>query len=191
VSSLSDLPRSIEPPRDLWAGIEARIAAEGHQAPAMDAPSRAERPSGRRGFPGPWLQGLAAAAMVACLAVGIWIGRSVLPGPARPGAATLTSPGAVAPGNVQAAYVTDPRYQQQRAALLQSLQSQLASLRPDVRAKVLASLATIHQSMQDLQAALGRDPSNALLQELLVNTYHDEMRVLTAVHEAGEAGKGI
>ena len=39
--------------------------------------------------------------------------------------------------------------------------------------------------MRELEAALGRDPSNALLQELLVNTYQDEMRVLVAIHEAG------
>ena len=36
-----------------------------------------------------------------------------------------------------------------------------------------------------------KDPTNALLQELLVNTYQDEMRVLTTVHEASDAGKGI
>ena len=35
----------------------------------------------------------------------------------------------------------------------------------------------------ELEAELGKDPSNALLQELLVNTYQDEMRVLTAVHD--------
>jgi hypothetical protein len=45
--------------------------------------------------------------------------------------------------------------------------------------------------MQDLEAELGKDPSNALLQELLVNTYQDEMRVLTTVHEASDAGEGI
>jgi hypothetical protein len=92
---------------------------------------------------------------------------------------------------LQAAYVTDPKYRRQREALVKSLEAQLAALPPDSRAKVIASLATIHKSMQDLQSALGRDPSNALLQELLVNTYQDEMRVLTAVHEASDAGKGI
>jgi hypothetical protein len=79
----------------------------------------------------------------------------------------------------------------QREALVKSLETQLDSLPPDSRAKVVASLATIHKSMKDLEAALGRDPSNALLQELLVNTYQDEMRVFTAVHEASDAGKGI
>ena len=59
------------------------------------------------------------------------------------------------------------------------------------RAKVTSSLAAIRKAKQDLEAALGKDPSNALLQELLVNTYQDEMRVLTTVHEASDPGQGI
>jgi len=134
---------------------------------------------------------MAAAAVVASLAVGIWIGRSVLPTAGKPtGSGMSTNVSAGAPGALRAAYLVDPRYRSQREALVKSLETQLAALPPDSRAKVISSLATIHKSMQDLEAALGRDPSNALLQELLVNTYQDEMRVLTAVHEAGDAGKG-
>jgi hypothetical protein len=84
-----------------------------------------------------------------------------------------------------AAYVTDPRYLREREALLRSLDARLASLPPPTRKKVLASLATLHRSMRDIQQALGREPGNALLQELLVDSYQDEMRVLTAVQEAG------
>jgi len=40
VSSLREMPRSIAPPRDLWAGIEASIAAD-RQASAAD-PTAAE-----------------------------------------------------------------------------------------------------------------------------------------------------
>ena len=42
VTSLRDLPQSIEPPRDLWAGIEAAIGAEGQsaRAGATDEPVR-------------------------------------------------------------------------------------------------------------------------------------------------------
>jgi N-acyl-D-aspartate/D-glutamate deacylase len=139
---------------------------------------------------------MAAAAVVAALAVGMWVGRSVLP-TTRP----ITSPGtgttATLPrindgaAALQAAYISDPKYRKQREALVKSLEAQLASLPPDSRAKVISSLATIHKSMQDLEAELGKDPSNALLQELLVNTYQDEMRVLTTVHEASDAGEGI
>jgi len=64
----------------------------------------------------------------------------------------------------------------------------LKSLPPQTRQQVLASLATIHRSMQQIQQALGQEPANALLQELLIDTYQDEMRVLTAVQEEGTGG---
>ncbi|MFZ1099808.1 MAG: hypothetical protein WAN26_10455, partial [Steroidobacteraceae bacterium] len=139
--------------------------------------------------PRPWL---AAAAMVACVAVGVWIGRAGLSGPHAPVTAnTGTAGGLETAAMLDAAYVSDPRYQREHAALMKSLQAQLATLPAPTRAKVMASLATIGHARQDLERALGRDPSNALLQELLVNTYQDEMRVLTDVREASDAGRGI
>jgi hypothetical protein len=181
VTALRDLPQSIEPQRDLWPQIEARLAAPGHTvAPAPLAADGARRTPQR-------LRWLAAAAMVACLAVGVWIGRSALPGAAQPPLARDER----ASGTMQTAWVTDPRYQRQHEALMQSLGAQLAALPPPSRDKVLASLATIRQAKQQLEEALGKDPGNALLQELLVNTYQDEMRVLTDVHEASDTGKGI
>jgi hypothetical protein len=196
VTTLRDLPRAIEPPRDLWAGIEARIAAE-RQTTRPDAGTGGGQGSAARNFPR--MRWLAAAATIAALAVGVWIGRSVMPTTApvtNPAAGSGATAAHLTPGNdgaeaLQAAYMSDPRYRQQRAALVKSLEAKLASLPPDSRAKVISSLATIHKSMKDLEAALGKDPSNALLQELLVNTYQDEMRVLTTVHEASDAGEGI
>jgi hypothetical protein len=141
------------------------------------------------------MQWLAAAAMVASVAVGVWIGRDVLP---IPGLGAVNGPqtaaNAAAAGNaatLNTAYVVDPRYQRDRAQLVQTLQSRLDAMPPAARAKVTASLATIEKAKQDLEQALGKDPSNALLQELLVNTYQDEMRALTDVHEASDPGRGI
>jgi hypothetical protein len=189
VASLRELPQSIEPPRDLWPRIEARLEERHPAAPA--APGAGARSA--RAAPLRWA---ALAAMVASVAVGIWIGRSLLPatGPTRSSDASTSSELAAelgAPSALDAAYVNDPRYQRQRAALLRSLESRLAQLPPPARANVLASLATIRKAKQDLEEALGKDPGNALLQELLVNTYQDEMRVLTDVHEASEPGRGI
>jgi hypothetical protein len=184
VSSLRELSPAIEPARDLWPQIEARLNEERSMAPgAMGAQPRPVR---ARAVPLRWL---AAAAVVASVAVGVWIGRSLLPA-ARPEAG-VESAAADAPTALDVAYVPDPRYQRDRAALMQSLQARLAALPPPARAKVMASLAAIHRAKQDLQNELGRDPGNALLQELLVNTYQDEMRVLTDVHYAGDAGRGI
>jgi hypothetical protein len=192
VTRFAELPRSIEPRRDLWPDIEAKIKEI--QAAAPEAPgARVIPPRLRRAR----LSWLAAAAMVASVAVGVWIGRSLLPGVGRGGESTLAtnSPAgfeaATEATTFDAAYVSDPRYQRQRAALLRSLPARLDALPPQSRAKVLASLATIRKAKQDLESALGKDPSNALLQELLVDTYQDEMRVLTDVRDASEPGGGI
>lgn len=182
VTTLRDLPQDLDPARDLWPQIEAQIAspAGAGQAPAAAAPSRRAAATPLR-----WL---AAAAMVACLAIGVWLGRSVLPGA---GPAPLSGAVRPAAGPTPVAWVTDPRYQRAHEDLMRALGAQLASLPPASRAKVLSSLAAIRQAKQQLESALGRDPGNALLQELLVNTYQDEMRVLTDVREASDAGKGI
>jgi hypothetical protein len=183
ISSLRDLPQDLAPPRDLWQGIEARIAADKNAA--VEAPAQRSGRTGR-------LRVLAAAAVIVALAVGIWIGRTVLPGAPAAGAGSMaTNLTGVEPGSFHAAYVMDSKYVRQRAELVKDLESRLAALPPESRAKVMSSLQTINDSKRDLEAELGKDPSNALLQELLVNTYQDEMRVLTAVHEAGSSGEGI
>ena len=193
VSSLRELPQAIEPARDLWPQIEARLSDIQAAAPAATGALIPQRRSGAR------LRWLAAAAMVASVAVGVWIGRSLLPGSApltasnppatqlTPGSSTAVTAAAV----TDVGYVSDPRYQRQRAALLRSVQAQLATMPPETRDKVTASLTAIEKAKEDLEQALGKDPGNALLQELLVNTYQDEMRVLTDVHEASNPGKGI
>jgi hypothetical protein len=178
VSSLRDLPREIAPPRDLWKGIEAEIAAPVQTV--VKAPSHR-------------LRYLAAAAMVAALAVGIWIGRE-LSVPLYTAHATVLPANNTPvdePGAFHAAYVMGPKYINQRAQLVRDLATRLAQLPPESRTKVMSSLQAIDDSKRNLERELGKDPSNALLQELLVNTYQDEMRVLTAVHEAGSSGEGI
>jgi hypothetical protein len=204
------MPRSIAPPRDLWAGIEASIAAD-RQATAADANAAdasagsrdntvtalASRRSSGSARQFTRLRWLAAAAVIGALAVGMWIGRTVMPTMHPTGVdenpIAKTSPPKVTDeaSALQAAYVSDPKYRAQRAALVKSLEAKVAALPPDSRAKVMSSLEAIRKAKQDLEAALGKDPSNALLQELLVNTYQDEMRVLTTVHEASDSGRGI
>jgi hypothetical protein len=188
ITSLRDLPRDVTPPRDLWPQIAAQITPSADTANATDA---AQAPSSARRIVR--MRWLAVAAAVGCLTVGMWIDRSLLLSPkvegGAPTASTHVTPGA--PASLDVAYVSDPRYQRQRAALLASLQAQLNALPPTTRTKVLASLDTIGKAKQDLESALGKDPGNALLQELLVNTYQDEMRVLTDVRSASDAGEGI
>ena len=208
VGSLGELSRNVAPPRDLWPSIAAQITVADASPEVPASERRRLRPTG--------MQWAALAAVVSALAVGIWLGRSVLPmtgedalnrrtaqnqnqsegsplsRPAIEGvpAGSQVSP-TVDPNSISASFVSDPRYTMQRAALIRGLEAQLKTLPPDTQNKVATSLATIRTSIQELQDALGRDPANSLLQELLVNSYQDEMRVLTAVHEAGGVSGGV
>jgi len=186
VSTLRELPREIPPTRDLWGGISTEIA-KGERIRASDqsaAPQSRVRSSR--------MQWLALAAVVSALAVGMWLGRNVLPSRGSQPSAQMASAGGEVNERandqlmVAASYVTESRYVKQHAAMVRALEGQLKALPVETQQKVAASLVTIRASMTEIQAALGRDPGNALLQELLVNTYQDEMRVLTAVHEASD-----
>lgn len=180
IRSLGQLAQSIPPPRDLWPAIAAEISRDGQRAGSATDARRLRAPSR--------LQWAALAAVVAALAVGMWVGRNMLPvGGTQP-------PAQVASNGTQyvvaAAYMKDPRYMRERNELVRDLDAKMKTLPPETQAKVTASLATIRKSIADIQAALGKDPGNALLQALLVNSYQDEMRVLTVVHEA-DSGREI
>ncbi len=83
------------------------------------------------------------------------------------------------------ASLRDAEYRKQRDQLLVEVQARLDTMSPAEREKVGASLATLKRSIQEIEAALGHDPANALLQDLLVSSCQEEMRALTAVRDSG------
>ncbi len=87
--------------------------------------------------------------------------------------------------DVRQATLRDAEYRKQRDQLLVEVQTKLQGMPQAERDKVAASLQTLRRSIADIEAALGRDPANALLQELLVNSCQEEMRALTAVRDSG------
>jgi hypothetical protein len=160
---VSQLPQDIAPARDLWPAIASAIEALPQQPP--------------RRF-GAW--GLGLAAGIALLGVGFLIGRQ--------------TPDALAPATqpmLAVSFEPGESYQKARAAQLEQLPARLAALSPESRRQVLASLETLRRSLDEIRKALGEDPANLLLQSMLVNTYQEEMRVLTTVNEAGSAGQEI
>jgi len=169
VKRIDELAQSLPPARDLWPGIAAAIEAD--RAAAMDSTPRRTR----------WLPAAGMAAAVALVTVGIFIGRIITP-PTVTVAGTPATQGS--PGMVDAA-LRDANYRKQRDALLVEVQNQLNTMPAAEREKVAASLATLRRSISEIEAALGRDPANALLQELLVNSCQEEMRALTAVRDSG------
>ena len=170
VKRVDELAQSLPPPRDLWPAIAQAIEAD--RAAAMDTAPRRSR----------WLPAAGMAAAVALVTMGILIGRFMSSTPSVLTAGTSAAQGS---SEMLPAALRDANYRKQRDALLVEVQNRLAAMPAAEREKVSASLQTLKRSISDIEAALGRDPANALLQELLVNSCQEEMRALTAVRDAG------
>jgi hypothetical protein len=170
VKRLDELALSVPPARDLWPAISAAIEAD---KAANATPAHSARRYG-------WRPAAAMAAAVALVTVGVYIGKAMSP-PA--GSTIAANPASTNVKNV--AYERDANYRKQRDELMGQVQQRLQAMPPAERSKVAASLATLRRSITEIEAALGRDPANALLQELLVSSCQEEMRALTAVREAG------
>ncbi len=151
-----DLP----PARDLWPSIEARL-----ERPARVTPAR---PGRRRAWP--LLAMAASVAVVGVLVVNLLHQDPPLP-PEAAQQATPMSP--FGPG-----YQLGGEYQAARAGLVDDLERRLATLDPEARAAVQENLETIRRAVAEINAALGDDPANVLLQNQLLATYQDELSVL-------------
>jgi len=171
VKRIDELAQSLPPPRDLWPAIAAAIEADRAGAPEQAAPRRTR-----------WLPAVGMAAAVALVTFGVLIGRFM--GPVTTGTVASTPATQGSPDLLPAA-LRDADYRKQRDVLLAEVEVQLAAMPAAEREKVAASLKTLRRSIGEIEAALGRDPANALLQELLVNSCQEEMRALTAVRDAG------
>jgi hypothetical protein len=170
IKRIDELTQTAPPARDLWPAIAAAIEAEKSGTAVAAGLQRRQR----------WLPAAGMAAAVALVAIGVLIGRTF--GPVQ----VVQTAGVQQPSaNVIPAALREANYRKQRDVLLVEVQHKLASMPAGERVKVEASLATLRRSIGEIEAALGRDPANALLQELLVNSVQEEMRALTAVRDSG------
>jgi len=153
---LAALPRTVEPPRDLWPAI---AAATGPQPRAR------------------WPLSLAASVAVAALsAVLTWsLMRDRTVAPAAPVAAPrpVTTVSFAAPDQVQ--------YLKARASIEQLFRERLQLLRPNSRAKIQANLQLIQTATADIRRALEADPASPLLLQLLENTEQQEFDLYRSV----------
>lgn len=162
------LAKSVSPDRDLWPGIEQ----------AIRMPPQRERSV--RGSV--WAQ---AAAIV--LLVG---GSSALTYLAMSGGEDRTVPAvAEAPrlvfepvsGSFGSQYNLGPDYMDARRLVSGNLDERLERLSPDTRDIVRRNMAAIRAAIDDINRALAEDPDNVLLQQLLIDTYLDELALMRQV----------
>jgi anti-sigma-K factor RskA len=168
-----DLPRSIEPRRDLWDGIEASIRTGDSEATT----------TGRRraGLTGPWSRlALAAATLVlvagTALLVGLRLGRSTAgkgTAPSGPGVAA-----AVAGLDLEQ---VGCEYDRARGQLLAVLDARRGSLTPATVEVVERNMRVIDHAVRDIRAALAESPGDQALGQLLLATYRREIDLLQQV----------
>lgn len=178
-AQLQDLPLELEPRRDLWPDIVARL--EQPAAPVVAAP---------RGRPA-WLW-QAAAAVVLVAGSSLLTARLLdRPAPAGQSAASVPAPGAAgAEGGVTAMPAAfgptgqlDPEYLAARQLLTQKLDQRIAALPASARAKLEFNLGEMRRAADEINAALAEQPGDPLLEELLLKTYQDELAVLANVNQ--------
>ena len=172
--ALQSLAREVEPGRDLWPEIEARLEP---RVPARSG----------------W--GWQVAAAVALVAVSSLVTASLM---SRRGAqvahvpTTAPAPAAVAtprvmPAAFGPAHALNAEYEAARRQLAGQLGQKLATMPPSARLKLEANLAEMRRAAEEINAALERQPGDALLEELLLNTYQDELGVLASVTQLTDA----
>jgi hypothetical protein len=168
LDAAADLPREMEPPRDLWPGISERLGARGSALGAT---------SGGYG----WL------AMAAVLLVGMgvaamaWMSNRPAGGPQqalqpRPPLAT-----AIPVSQPPAWQVADTEYTRATTSLLAALDDPAHPVSPEARKTVMKNLATIDAALARIRTALGEDPDNPALARMLGATQQKKVDTLQRV----------
>ena len=163
--ALAGLPKSLEPERDLWPAIEAQL---------QPRESRAGRT---------WLWAAAAGVLLivgSSLITATLLQREADHVAREPPARSEPAYAAAAFGP---GHTLDPAYDAARRDLLRSLSARIERLPPDARRQLEKNLSELRRASAEINAALELSPGDPLLEELLINTYQDELAVLASVNQ--------
>lgn len=152
------LPRSVEPPDEVWRGIETRLQA---RVLPLAAPPR------RRLTERPLV--LLAAALFLLLA-----------------GATLATLYQRSTTPVASAFAAEQeRYARATAQLAGQLVADSSALGSETRAVVERNLAIVDQAIQEAERALATDPGNTELEQMVLARYAQRLALLQHATEAG------
>lgn len=167
LEALRELPRSIEPARDLWPDIEARLTPRTTVAP----------PAPRR-----WGLGAIAASVLVAFLVGLLLGRQAPDGAAPPASGeTLTLAEAAAPARAVALEATEREY---RAAWKSFGPVGLAptALQPETVEALARSWQTMKDAENALLTALDEHPDNPFLADKLLELRGQQLDFMRDMH---------
>jgi len=178
-AQLRELSLEVEPGRDLWPGIAARLEQQ-----VASPPQRVTRR--------PAWAWQAAAALV--LVAGSSLLTASLLDRSPPAGQSASQPSRAAPDLAQggasvlpAAFGPtgrlDSEYLVAREQLTRMLEERIAVMPPSARAKLEFNLGEMRRAADEINAALAAQPGDPLLEELLLKTYQDELAVLSNVNQ--------
>lgn len=157
------LPRSIEPPRDLWSEVDSRIDH-------LDWRSRTLW-SMRYPLAAAAVLLIASSTLITTLLVRSDDSTGVAAGPGGESAVQL----------VAQWQATETEYLRATAELSEALEASRGSLRPETAESIEDNLRVIDGAIQETRAALAADPANRDLMQMLSATYRKKLEVLRQV----------
>jgi hypothetical protein len=172
------LPRSIEPPRDLWPEVDARLDAPDDVVAGMIEPSGGLRSRSVWSLRYP----LAAAAVV--LMVVSSAVTALIVGNRPPELSGMRpAPGGVATVSLISEWQSaEEEYLRATAELTEALEVTKGGLDPEVVRVIEENLRIIDAAIQESRAALALDSSNRELVEMLAARYETKLEVLQQVN---------
>jgi anti-sigma factor RsiW len=175
-TAAGELPREMEPPRDLWRGIAARIQ-QPHGAAGQGTEVQFRRPP-RRLAPPWWLGRAAAAVGLVVLSAGVTT-LVLRAGPEAPLAVTPPAPEVARPATGLAAFAsTETEYQSAVRALETELEARRGQLSPQTVATIEENLRIIDAAIAETRAVLEADPGNADVPLMLSTVYRKKVELL-------------
>jgi hypothetical protein len=81
-----------------------------------------------------------------------------------------------------------PEYERARGQLTTMLQQRIDRMPRSARSKLEDNLAQLRRAAHEINDALDEQPGDALLEELLLSTYQEELAVLAAANQLTAAG---
>jgi len=157
------LPKEIQPENDLWPVIRSALVGTRQLSAHNRAQSRVVA----------WRMAAAVALIAFSSLMTLWVSRTV---PVDPEMQVLVIP--EIPDKLFGRYnVLESSYTGARAQLLHDFKENLAKLSPETRETVKKNLAEIMQAVDEINEALAKDPSNTLLQRLLLAAFSSELEV--------------
>ena len=168
LAKAGELAKEIEPARDLWPGIEARLG---------EAPRTADS----RGFR--WPMALAAGFVVASVSALLTWSLMRSPDPVTPTTvAGTTAPMAeIVPVNYGPNSGLTAQELKARDELVVRFREKFATLRPETRDAIVKNLAIMQTAADEIDAALAKDPASRMLKGMLVGTYKQELQLYSTV----------